>query len=76
MSKPTRILTAIVVMLVLGIMFAYQDVQKNEPAYQQHQVTVVLTDFFCGFIAGLICYFGSGWIGKRKERMRPLKKAA
>jgi RsiW-degrading membrane proteinase PrsW (M82 family) len=68
MNKQTRILTAIAVAIVLGGMFAYQDAQKNEPAYQQHPVTVILTDFFCGFLAGLICYFGSGWLFRRKER--------
>ncbi len=68
MNKPTRILTAILVSLLLGGMFAYQDAQKNDPAYQQHPVTVVLTDFFCGSLAGLICYLGSGWLARRKER--------
>ena len=63
-----RILTAILVTLLLGGMFAYQDIQKNEPPYQQHPVTVILTDFFCGFLSGLIFYFGSGWLARRKER--------
>jgi hypothetical protein len=68
MSKPIRILTAILVSLLLGGMFAYQDAQKNEPTYQQHPVTVILTNFFCGSLVGLIFYFGSGWLTKRKER--------
>jgi len=49
-------------------MFGYEDMQKNEPTYQQHPVTVILTDFFCGSLAGLICYLGSGWLYKRKEK--------
>ena len=68
MNKPTRILTAIALTIMLGGMFAYQDAQKNEPAYQQHPVTVILTDFFCGSLSGLIVYFGSGWLARRKER--------
>jgi hypothetical protein len=68
MSKPIRILTAILASLAIGGMFAYQDAQKNAPTYQQHPMTVVLTDFFCGFLSGLIFYFGSGWLAKRKER--------
>ena len=68
MSKPTRLLTAILVSLLLGGMFAYQDAQKNEPTYQQHPVTVVLTDFFGASLSGLIFYFGSGWIYRRKEK--------
>ena len=67
MNKPTRILTAILVSVLLGGMFAYEDVQKNEPTYQQHPVTVILTDFFCGSLAGLISYIGSGWFYRRKE---------
>jgi hypothetical protein len=67
MNKPTRILTAILVSLLLGGMFAYQDAQKNKPTYQQHPTTVILTDFFCGSLSGLICYFGSGWLYRRKE---------
>ena len=68
MNKPTRVLTAILVSLVLGGMFAYQDAQKNAPPYQQHPVTVVATDFFCGALSGLICYLGSGLLARRKER--------
>jgi len=68
MNKPTRILTAILVSLLLGGMFAYQDAQKNEPTYQQHPATVILTNFFCGFLVGLIFYFGSGWLEGRKEK--------
>jgi hypothetical protein len=68
MNKPTRILTAIVVSLLLGGMFAYQDAQKNEPPYQQHPVVCIATDFFGGSLSGLIFYFGSGWLAKRKER--------
>ena len=68
MNKPTRILTAIALTLVLGVMFAYQDIQKNEPTYQQHPAVVILTDFFCGSLSGLICYFGTGWFYRRKEK--------
>src|ERR1017187_2117801 len=68
MSKPIRILTAILVSLLLGGMFAYQDVQKNEPPYQQHPVVCIVTDFFGASLAGLIGYLGSGWLAKRKER--------
>ncbi len=68
MNKPTRILTAIFVSLLLGGMFAYQDAQKNEPPYQQHPVVCIATDFFGGSLSGLIFYFGSGWLAKRKER--------
>ena len=68
MSKTIRILTAILASLAIGGMFAYQDAQKNEPTYQQHPVTVVLTDFFCGFLSGLFFYFGSGWLERRRER--------
>jgi hypothetical protein len=53
---------------MLGGMFAYQDAKENKPTYQQHPVTVVLTNFFCGSLTGLICYLGTGWIYKRKER--------
>ena len=49
-------------------MFAYQDAQKNAPTYQQHPVTVILTDFFGASLSGLIFYFGSGWLARRKER--------
>jgi TPR repeat protein len=68
MSKPIRIFTAILVSLLLGGMFAYQDVQKNEPPYQQHPVVCIVTDFFGASLAGLIGYLGSGWLAKRKER--------
>jgi hypothetical protein len=68
MNKQTRILITIIVSLVLGGMFAYQDAQKNDQAYQQQQATVIVTDFFCGSLAGLIFYFGSGWFAKRKEK--------
>ena len=68
MNKPTRILTAILVSLLLGGMFAYQDTQKNEPTYQQHPATVILTDFFGASLSGLIFYFGSGWLARRKEK--------
>jgi heme/copper-type cytochrome/quinol oxidase subunit 4 len=66
MSKPIRILTAILASLAIGGMFAYQDAQKNEPTYQQHPVTVILTNFFCASLVGLIFYFGSGWLEGRK----------
>jgi len=68
MSKPTRILTAIAVTVALGVMFAYQDIQKNEPTYQAHPAVVILTDFFGASLSGLICYFGTGWLCRRKER--------
>jgi hypothetical protein len=68
MNKPTRILTAILVSLLLGGMFAYQDAQKNKPPYQQHPVVCIATDFFGGSLSGLIFYFGSGWLARRKER--------
>lgn len=68
MNKPTRILTAILVSLLLGGMFAYQDAQKNAPTYQQHPTTVILTNFFCGSLVGLIFYFGSKWLERRKDR--------
>jgi hypothetical protein len=68
MNKPIRILTAILVSLLLGGMFAYQDAKKNELPYQSHPVVAVLTDFFCGSLVGLIFYFGSGWLARRKER--------
>jgi hypothetical protein len=68
MNKPTRILAAILGSLAIGGMFAYQDAQKNEPTYQQHPVTVILTNLFCGSLVGLIFYFGSGWLERRKER--------
>ncbi len=68
MNKPTRILTAILVSLLLGGMFAYQDSHKNEPAYQQHPLVCKATDFFGGSLSGLIFYFGTGWLAKRKER--------
>ena len=68
MNRPTRILTAILASLVIGGMFAYQDAQKNAPTYQQHPVTVILTDFFGASLSGLIFYFGSGWLARRKER--------
>ena len=68
MSKPIRILTAILASLAIGGMFAYQDAQKNAPTYQQHPATVILTDFFCGFLSGLIFYVGSGWLARLKER--------
>ena len=68
MSKPIRILTAILASLAIGGMFAYQDAQKNEPPYQQHPVVCIATDFFGGSLSGLIFYFGSGWLAKRKER--------
>jgi hypothetical protein len=68
MSKPIRILTAIFVILALGIMFAYDTIQKNGLAYQAHPVVAVLTDFFGASLSGLIFYFGSGWLAKRRER--------
>ena len=72
MNKLTRIVTTILVTLMLGGMFAYQDIHSERTAvsaaYQQHPVTVILTDFFCGFLSGLIFYFGSGWLAKRKEQ--------
>ena len=68
MTKPIRILTTILVSLTLGGMFAYQDAQKNELSYQSHPVVCIATDFFCGTLAGLIFYFGSGWLARRKER--------
>jgi hypothetical protein len=53
-------------------MFAYQDIHQERAdvlaAYQQHPTTVVLTDFFCGFLSGLIFYFGSGWLTGQKQR--------
>jgi hypothetical protein len=68
MSKQIRILTAILASLMIGGMFAYQDAQKNAPTYQQHPTTVILTNFFCGSLVGLIFYFGSGWLERRKEK--------
>jgi DNA-directed RNA polymerase subunit M/transcription elongation factor TFIIS len=49
-------------------MFAYQGAQKNEPPYQQHPVVCIVTDFFGASLSGLIFYFGSGWLARRKER--------
>jgi hypothetical protein len=49
-------------------MFAYQDAQKNDPPYQQHPVVCIVTDFFGASLSGLIFYFGSGWLARRKER--------
>ena len=68
MNKPIRILTAILVSLLIGGMYAYQDAQKNELPYQSHPVVAILTDFFCGSLVGLIFYFGSGWLAGRKKR--------
>jgi hypothetical protein len=72
MNKPARILTTILVTLTIGGMFAYQDSHKERTdiaaAYQQHPTTVILTDFFCGGLSGLIFYFGSGWLARRKKQ--------
>jgi TPR repeat protein len=68
MKKPIRILTAIFVTLVLGGMFAYQDIKRNEPPYQAHPAVVILTDFFGASLSGFILYFGIGWVAKRRER--------
>ena len=68
MNKPIRILTAILVTLVLGAMWAHHTVKQNDIAYQSHPIVCIITDFFCASLAGLIGYFGSGWLGKRKER--------
>lgn len=54
--------------IVLGTMFGYQDAKKNDLAFQSHPEVVIATDFFCGFLAASIFYFGSGWLAKRKEK--------
>jgi hypothetical protein len=71
MTKPVRILTATLVTIALGCMFACQDVNKNDVGYQQHPTVVILTDFFCGFLSACIFYFGTGlihWWKNRKAR--------
>jgi hypothetical protein len=68
MSKAQRILIAVLTTIVIGGMFAYQDMQKNEPRNQEYPATVILTDFFGGSLSGLIFYFGSGWFIRRKEK--------
>ena len=72
MNKPARILTAMLVTLTIGGMFAYQDSHKERTdvaeAYQQHPTTVIVTDFFGGGLSGLIFYFGSGWLSRRKKQ--------
>ena len=70
MNKTTRFLTALAVSLVLGCQFAYRDSQANGPEFQAHPVIVVITDLFCGYLSGLIFYFGSGWFAKRKNKKR------
>src|ERR1017187_7565518 len=53
---------------VLGVMFAYDTIQKNGSAYQQHPVICIITDFVGSSLSGFIFYFGSGWLARRKER--------
>ncbi|MDR3490715.1 MAG: hypothetical protein P4M12_01570 [Gammaproteobacteria bacterium] len=64
MKRTVRIIIAVAVTFVLGGMFAYQDADK----YRSHPAVAIATDFFCGFLAALLFYFGSGWIEKRKQR--------
>jgi hypothetical protein len=69
MNKPTRILTAILVSLVIGGMNAYNDSEKMTPAYQAHPAVTIIANFFwAGLVAGSIFYFGSGLLFKRNNR--------
>ncbi len=68
MKRSTRIIFALAVTIVLGAKFAYQDAEEKDLAFRSHPVVAVATDFFCGFLAAAIFYFGSGWFAKRKER--------
>ncbi len=70
MNKATRILTTLTVSLVLGCQFAYRDSHANGQEYQAHPIIVVMSDFFCGSLSGLIFYFGSGWFANRKNKKR------
>jgi hypothetical protein len=66
MNKQTRILTAVVLTIVLGGFWAHDTAQQNDIAYQSQPAVCIITDFFCASIVGLIFYFGSGWLAKRK----------
>jgi hypothetical protein len=67
-EKSFRILGTALVTITLGAYFAYQTVTQNGLPYQSHPVAVIITDFFCGFLLGLIYYFSSGYFAKRKKR--------
>ena len=74
--KLGRILTAITIAILVGSMFAYETVKQNDIAYQSHPMVCVITDFFSSSLVGLIFYFGSGWIARRKARQANKATAA
>jgi len=53
---------------MLGALWAHDSIKQNNIDYQSHPIVVIITDFFCSSLVGLIFYFGAGWLAKRKER--------
>ncbi len=69
MNHPLRILTAILVTFVVGSFCVYDTIKQNDIAYQSHPAVAVITAFWGAALSGLICYFGSGWLFRRRERI-------
>jgi len=67
MTRKNRIIVAILLTILLGGMWAYQDDAKNDLPYQSHPLVCIGTDFFCGFLVASTFYFGSGWLAKRNQ---------
>lgn len=68
MNQSLRILTAALVTFVVGSYLVYDTIQQNSPAYQSHPAVAVITAFWGASLSGLIYYFGSGWLMRRKKK--------
>jgi len=68
MNQSLRILTAALVTFVVGSYLVYDTIQQNSPAYRVHPAVAVITAFWGASLSGLIYYFGSGWLVRRKTK--------
>jgi len=68
MTQSLRILSAILATFVVGSYCVYDTITQNSTAYQSHPAVAVITAFWGASLSGLIVYFGSGWLARRKER--------
>lgn len=68
MNQSLRILTASLTTFVVGSYLVYDTIQQNSPAYQSHPAVAVITAFWGASLSGLIYYFGSGWLMRRKKK--------
>ena len=68
MNQSLRILTAILATFVVGSYCVYDTIKQNGIAYQSHPAVAVITAFWGAALSGLIVYFGSGWLIRRREK--------